>query len=787
MHALDIKLIRDIRRLWAQALAIALVMAAGVTTLLLGNGAVASLTGTRDAYYRDYRFADVFVSLTRAPEAVGAALAEIDGVLAVDTRITRIALIDMPGMSVPGAVALVSVPADDPAALNRLYLRAGRLPDEQSTTEAAVSEGFAKAHRLRPGASFAVLMNGHRRLVTVTGIAISPEFIYTLGPGDLMPDERRFGVVWMPKRALAAAYDLQGAFSNAVLKLVPGASPDRVIAAVDRLLERYGGNGATPRKDQISHAFLDAELRQLRGMSLILPPIFLLVAAFLVNMTLSRLILLEREQIGLLKALGYPSRAIMLHYVKFVLVIAAIGILIGFVAGTWLGAGMARNYARFFNFPYLVFLRNPAVYAAAALITVGAAVLGASGAVLSVARMPPAVAMAPPAPVLYRRRFAWLPGLAGVVRQSTVMVTRHLLRWPARTLAGILGVGFATAILVGSLWSFGSVEMMIDVTFFRSDRQDATISFTDPKPRSALYDVRNLPGVLAAEPFRSVAVRIANGTVSRKLALTGRPARGDLSRVLDRDLQPMTLPDAGLILSEPLAEILGVTRGDAVDITLLEGDRRRLTLPVSGISVGYLGLGAFAEIDALGRLLGEDGQISGVNILLDPSRLDAFYAAAKAAPGASFVTFLTLTLQKFRATLAENLTVFVSVYAGLAATIAVGVVYNFARISLSEQGRELASLRVLGFTRGEVSGILFVELAIVVLLAQPVGWLLGYGMALLMSLAFNSDLYRTPLVVGREVYAYATIIVSITAMACAAFLRGRINRLDMIEVLKTRE
>ncbi|MFN7223083.1 MAG: ABC transporter permease [Paracoccaceae bacterium] len=780
------KVLRDLRRLWAQVLAIALVLAAGVATLILGNGAYSSLHETRARYYDDYRFADVFADVTRAPRALLGDIREIDNVLAAEARIVKLALLDMPAMAEPGTMFLVSLPEDGDRGLNLLHLRQGRLPDPQSVREVVVSEGFAAAHRLRPGAPLTVLMNGQRRDLLVTGIALSPEFIYALGPGEMMPDPRRFGIAWLPRPALESAFDLEGAFSNVVLKLAPGASVDRTIEALDRLTAPYGGAGAVARKDQISHAFLDAELKQLSAMVKVLPPIFLLVAAMLVNITLSRLITLEREQIGLLKAIGYSSRAIAQHYVEFVLAIAALGVVIGAAAGVWLGAGLAQLYARFFSFPFLIFTRDPQIYGLAATVTVASAVAGALFAVRVAVALPPAAAMSPPAPADYRTRMGAFSQLFAL-RQTGVMVARHLFRWPLRTASGTLGVAMAVAILVASLWSFGSINQMIDVTFARAERHDALVAFGAPEPARALFAVRQMPGVLAAEPFRAVNARISHRALSRRLSITGKPETPVLSRVLAPDLRPMAMPDAGLIISEALAEALAVRPGDRVTIEFLEGARRTVTLPVSGLSLGYVGLGAAMEITALNRAMGEGALISGVALQIDETRLDAFYAAAKATPKTGFVAVTALTVARFKETLAENITVMITVYVGLAAIIAVGVVYNFSRIALSEQGRELASLRVLGFTRGEVSGILFGELATVVLLAQPCGWLFGYVIAFGMVQAFSSDLYRVPFVMGPEVYVTASVVVCVAALASSWAIRGRINRLDMVEVLKTRE
>ena len=650
-----------------------------------------------------------------------------------------------------------------------------------------MSQGFALAHGLAPGSRVRVLMNGQMRELTVTGTAISPEYVYALGPGDMMPDPRRFGIAWMPDESLAAAFDLAGAFDDVVVKLAPGASEAAVIERLDAILAPYGGADSIGRKDQLSYAFLDAELHQLRNMGRILPPIFLLVAAFLVNMTLSRLVALEREQIGLLKALGYGPWSIAGHYVGFVQAIAAVGIVLGWVAGAWLGAGMARMYARFYDFPFLIFSRSPDTYAIAALITAGAAVGGAVDAVRRVAWLPPAVAMSPPAPVRYRR--LWGGALESLLqaRQASVMVARHLLRWPLRTGAGVLGIAFAVAVLVASLWSFGAVSEMVDFTFERAEHHDAALVFGEPSPLAALHAVRQMPGVLRVEPQRIVAARMSHGHRDRRVSLAGEARDARLFTLLAPDETPMTPPDHGLILSEALADLLGVGRGDTVAVELLEGDRRRVEVPVSGISIGYVGLSAVMEIGALNRLVGEGAMISGVRIDLDPAGEDAFYAAVKATPRAGFVTIQSRTRQRFRATMAENMTVMLTTFTTLAAIIAFGVVYNFARISLSEQGRELASLRVLGFTRGEVARLLHSEIAAVILLAQPLGWLVGAGIVTLVARGLSSELYRIPLAFEPAVFAKASLIVLAASALSALFIRRRIDRLDLIEVLKTRE
>jgi putative ABC transport system permease protein len=404
-----------------------------------------------------------------------------------------------------------------------------------------------------------------------------------------------------------------------------------------------------------------------------------------------------------------------------------------------------------------------------------------------VVALPPAVAMSPPAPVIYRRLLPEALYAVLKIPQSLVMVARHLLRWPLRSVSSVLGIALAGSVLVGSLWVFGATEFMIDVTFHRADRQHATISFVRERPLSALFEVAALPGVMAVEPYRSVPVKIRHGHVERRIAITGKPPDTDLSRVLGPGFAQVRLPESGIALSDALAGILGAKVGDLVEIELLERNRRTVQLPVTGIIQGYLGLMAYMALPAVNRLMREGPLISGVHLLYDTDRKDDLFRRLKATPVANFIALQRISLQKFRETLAENLLFMVTIYVTLGVIIAFGVVYNFARISLSEQGRELASLRVLGFHKSEVSAILLSELAVLTLLAQPLGWAIGYGFAYAMVRGFESELYRVPLVVECSVYGWATVIVLAAALVSALIVRRRIDRLDLIEVLKTRE
>ena len=801
MSTLNKKLMRDMIRLWAQALAIALVMASGVTTLILAVGAYRSLEETRAAYYERYRFADVFATARRAPQFVERQILEISGVAAAETRISEFALLDIEGMEQPATGMALSLPDRKEARLNRIYLRKGRVPEIGRVDEVTINEAFAKAHNFNVGSQFHAILNGYKRPLTVVGIALSPEFIYALGPGDLIPDDRRFGVLWMSEKALAAIFDLDGAFNSVSLKLLRNTQEAEVIKQLDDILERYGGAGAHGRKDQQSHAFIDAELKQLKSMAQVIPPIFLLVSAFLINITLSRLIALEREQIGLLKALGYARISIAIHYIKLIICIALVGIAIGVIAGTWLGAGLTRLYADFFHFPFLIFQRGLDIYVIAAGISIATALGGGMRSIYTALTLPPAVAMSPPLPTHYAHLgFEKFP-LIRHLSQLTIMAIRHIVRWPVRSGLTVLGIAMSGSLLITALFSIDSIELMIDTIYFQADRQDASINFTEVRPEKVLQEVNHLPGVLAVEPYRSVAVRLRNGHYHRKLAITGKPPHADLSRVLDRDNRPVELPRSGLLLSERVAKLLHVKRGDMIDIEILDDSRGQGSLDatsigtrrstrrelVAGIIQSYLGLAVYMDLRALNEMLDEAPVVSGVHMAIDQAKTGELFKAIKGLPAVSAITLQGESLKKFRETLATNIYIMTFVYVVLSVIIAFGVVYNSARIQLSERAREFASLRVLGFTKGEVSHVLLLELAMLVIAAIPLAWVIGYGFAWATVKGFESDLYSMPFIIKTNTYAISALVILAAATVTALIVRRRIDRLDMIKALKTRE
>jgi putative ABC transport system permease protein len=709
MTALDRKLLRDLRLMWSQVLTIALVVASGLGGFITSLSAVDSLALSRDRFYASGHFADVFASVKRAPNALATSL------------------LATPGVADPVLGQLIGVDPRLLARMNQVTLREGRGLEQRTEgvngTEsirlseqaipALVSAAFADARGLRPGARMSALINGKRRTLQVTGIALSPEFIFAGSQG--VPDLRGFGVFWVPRSALAAAYDMEGAFNRVAVKLAPGASEAAVLDALSAQLTRYGGREAHGRKNQASHAILDSEIKEQRVLGTLLPSIFLGVAAFLLNVVVSRLVATQREQIAALKALGYPNLRIGVHYLKLVLVIVALGLMLGVVLGDVLGRQFLHLYAQSFQFPSFDYRIAPWLLVVSFGITVITAVLGTLNAILATVRLAPAEAMRPQAPGHYRRTLAERLGLTRI-SPALRMILRNMERRPLRTALSTGGVAASVAIVVMGNFFSDAINYIVDAQFNVALRSDVVLWMPEAADDSARHELARLPGVTMVESGRDVAVRFINGHLSQRGAIQGLAQQAQLRRIVDIDKRVANQLDAeGLVMTDRLADKLGLHVGQTVRVEVLEGRQRT-------------------------------EEVSARNIRI-------------------MSTVLTL----------------------FATVIAVGVVYNNARIALAERTWELASLRVLGFTRAEVSGLLLGEMAIGIGVILPLGMWMGYGVVQLVSRLVASDQFLFPVVIEPSTYAWSAMVVLVAAAASALVVRRRIDKLDMVAALKTRE
>ena len=786
VSALDRKLLRDLWRMRGQVVAVAMVALCGVATFVTMRGSYEALLGAQQAYYERYRFADVFATVRRAPLAVLTQVRAISGVNAATGRVVFDASLDVPGLDEPASGRLVSLAPPGEDGLNRVFLRSGRMPGLLERNAVLASVAFSDANHLRPGDTLGAVINGRMERLRIVGIAMSPEYVNEI-KGDSFPDNRRFGVLWMDRDALAGALAMRDGINDITVTLAPHASEKQVILQLDRLLAPYGAVGAYGRDEQLSHNFLQNELAQSRVSATVLPAIFLAVAAFLVHNVLLRLTALQRPQIGLLKSLGYGRLAVSMHYLKFALGTVMAGAVGGIALGAWLGSGLAQLYGRFYHFPRLAYSLSGFTVGSALVIAALAAIAGALAATRRVVTLSPAESMRPEAPAHFRPGPLERLGLQRWMPLPVRMVLRNLERKPVKSLLSVLGLAAALALVITGQYTFDALNEIIRIQFRVAQRDDVALAFNEPRDWAVAYDLAALPGVLRVEPFRMMAATMRYRHHSKKTAIVALAPRAELRRVLDETERALVLPPQGIVLTRALASTLGIHAGALLEVAFMEGERHTALVPVVQVVDEPIGLFSYMDARALAALAGEPVQASGAYLTVDPARQAALYRMLKSVPAVRSVSLREATLQSFLSTVAQNMRMNTVVLVSFACIIALGVVYNAVRIALSEQAIELASLRILGFTNGEVAAMLLGQQAALTLAALPLGCLMGYGLAALLSMLLSQDLFRIPLIVSGRTYLLSITIVLVSAAAAGCLVWRKLRRMDLIEVLKTRE
>ena len=788
IRSLDRKLLRDLVHLKGQVVTVALVVACGIAGYVAFQSTWRSLEYSKRAYYEQYRFAEAFVRLKRAPESEARRLEDIPGVARVYTRIVHVIHLPMSGPIQPPIGQIVSLPDAGQPPINRLVLEAGRLPEPGARSEAVLLTAFARRFKLAPGDSLPAVINGTLRWVRIVGLASSPEYVYPMpAGGGLQSEDDRFAVLWMERAVVAPDFQMEGAFNDAVFSLQPGTSQAAVLHEIDRILEPYGGFPAVGRDRQESNYIVAEEMEQLRTWATVVPLIFLSVSAFLVNVVLSRLVSLQRPEIATLKAIGYSDWDIGRHFLKLVSIVVLIGAFLGLALGAVLGRGLTGLYTTVFHFPLFSYRISFDVVVIGAAVSLVAAAVGAATAVHQVVALTPAEAMRPAAPAIYRPLLTERIGLGGLVSQAGRMVLRELERQPLRTLLSSVGIAAAIAILVVGRISHDAFEQIIDVQFQRAWREDLSVSFQDPLPERAVREVSHLAGVRRAEGIRTLGAEAQAGSLSRDVALLGYDADAELRRVVDRSGGVIPLPLEGGLVSAQLARILGVRPGGTIRLKVLEGERKTYPLRVAGLVEDLAGLQVYLDRGALARMLGEEPAVNTIAMTVAPISRTSVERRLNEMPKVTMISSRPSIIQNFREQSGKSMFIISAVLTAFAATIAVGVVYNNARVALSLRSRDLASLRVLGFSRREISGILLSELSLQVLVALPLGVLLSRWFTAWVVSISHPERFRLPDDVSAQRLAFAVLVAVLAALISGLLVRRKLDHLDLVAVLKTRE
>jgi len=790
MRVLNRKLVRDIYRARGQAAAVTAVILVGIASYITMASAYRNLLLTRDAYYEEQRLADFFISLERAPVTDIYRLQQIPGVRDVRGRIVEDVDVDVPGNGVPKTGRIISMPDRRQPVLNDIVLLSGRYFDIGTANDVILSDGFAKANRLEPGDTIYANINNRRQPLRVVGTALSPEYVYLIrNPAELVPSPERFGILWLPQSFAELAFDMQGACNDIVGTVDDLSRVEPILDQAETMLDRYGVFLTISREDQISNRFLSDEIAGLAVSARIMPAIFLGVAAVVLLVLLNRMVRQERTQIGLLKAYGYGDWAVSGHYLRFALVLGVAGCILGFIVGQLLAGLMVRMYIEFFNFPILRSRVYPDVIVQSMGLSVFFAALGAFTAVRHAVRIRPAEAMRPEAPKTAHHTM--LERISSIWRRlpfTGKMIARNVGRYKWRAALTILGVAIAAAMLFIGWFFMDSMDFMMDFEFNRVRRDDVRIALQREMGKNAWHEFSRMPHVRRAEPLLQYPFKVLNGWRSRDVGITGLLPEGRLLALEDTAGQPIQIPDHGVILGDHLADQLHVRAGDSITLRPLLGRiMRERVVPVAQVVREYFGVGAYMHLNTLSRLLDEPFAMNAVLLKTDPGASRRVNEVLRELAVVAGVEVKEDAYENIRRTLATSMRISNIMTVLFAGIIAFAIIYNSTMVSLAERQRELASMRVLGFSAAEVGRILYVENLMLSAVGLVLGIPLGIGGSRAIITAYETDLYRLPFEIGPRTYVYTVLFTVLFVVMANLTARRKVIRLNMVEVLKERE
>lgn len=792
MSVLHRKVWRDLRGSLGVLLTVVAIIAVGAGSLVGLRGAQRVLIDSQHTYYRDYRFADFWIDVKKAPLPAVERIAALPGVGRVEARVVFDVILDLPGVSQPLSGRLLSVPADNlREALNGICLVRGSWFSEDRPEEIIISDPFAKAHDLQPGDRVSLILNRKKESFIIAGTAISPEYVYMVrGAGDIMPDPEHFGVLYVKERYARDVLDFQDACNQVTGKYARGFEGDRAVLLdkMERMLDPYGVLASTPRDRQASHRFLSDEINGLGVTAAILPVIFLLVAALVLNILMNRLAERQRSVIGTLKALGYSDGQVLRHFLSFGLVVGLAGGIASAGLGTLMAMGMIEIYRDFYQFPQFVHRSYPDLLALAMAISVVFSVTGTAKGVWGVLKLHPAEAMRSRPPerggAIFLERF---PALWKRLGFRTHMALRSMMRHPARTLTGIFATSVSAAIVFMTLIMYDSTHFLLEFQFEHISHSDADIGMRDEQSVAALYEARDLPGVWKAEPVLGVMCRLRNGWRSRRVMVTGLCEKHELTTPRQRDLTPIDIPSEGLAIARKLAEILGVGTGDRIELTPVRGRRQTVTVRVASIVEGYFGLDCYASQEYLSRLVGEAAAVNGVQLAVVASQTEDLYRAVKDLPNAQGLTVKSDARRSIEATLTESMAASLGVTVLFAGVIAFGSMLNASMVEIGDRVREISTLRVLGYDSAQVAGIFIRQNLVVFVLGVALAVPMGYGLTLAAVSGYDTELFRMPVVFRPVMILMTGAVTLLFVLAAQWFVYRAVCKLDWLEGTKVRE
>ena len=792
MKLLDRKLLRELYQAKGLLLAITSIIAVGVMCYVSMQSAYHNLSRAKFDYYRQCRMADFWVDAKKIPLPELDAVAAIPGVSEIESRIRFFATVDLENVVAPLNGLVLSMPEVRKPTINDVVLRRGGYFTDRRANEVIVNDAFAREHRLGPGQSIHLLLNNRRQELFIVGTAIGSEFTYLLGPGSLVPDPEHFGVFYVKRGFAEEVFDFEGAANQVVGRLAPDVRdrPDDVLRRIETVLDPYGVASTTPLRLQASNQFLSGEIDGLGAFATVVPTIFLVVAALVLNVLINRLARQQRVVVGTLKAVGYSDGHVFRHFLKFGLSVGVLGGLVGSGLGYLAAWGMTVAYRSFFEFPDLSSRFHWYTHGVGISVSLLCAICGTIYGARQMLRLHPAESMRPEPPRVGRR--VWLERVSFVwtrLNSAWRLAFRDMARHRVRTGVGIFAAAMGAGLLTSGFLMVEATYFLLDFQFQRISRSDVDLQFADERGRDALEEVARLPGVDLAEPLLAVGCTFVHGPYRRKGGVTGVLPYARLTVPTDASGRKVQIPDSGVLVTRELASILHVRRGQRITMVPVRGERRPVELMVADVVDSYMGLVVYADIDYLSGLIGEEFAVTGAQLKLDGNaeHLTRLYRELKRLPGIQAVASQTDMVETLTKTVVDQQMIFIGVLVGFSGIIFFGSVVNASMVSLAERQREVATFLALGYDHWRLGAMFLRESMTTTLVGALVGLPLGYFLMVLTANSYENEMIRLPIVTAPWVWATTMILAVFFAAAAHAVVQWRIFKMNFTEALKVKE
>ncbi|MDQ2086240.1 FtsX-like permease family protein [Herbivorax sp. ANBcel31] len=782
------KMLRDLLKNKVAYLACSVIIAIGLMIFVSMENTYINLNKSMNYFYNEYNFADAFATVESMPLNHLRGITDIPGIEQVSGKLVKDVRVLFSDREDNVYLRLVSVDLEENERLNDIWLMEGT-ELEKSKRNIWTGIKFYDANELNYGDDIEVIINGKVTELNVIGKAQSPEHVYVMKDiTDFYPSDKEFGVAYIPYDVMETLFDFNGTINEISFKVDSSHSFEDIKSQLESRLKKYNVSNIVERKDQLSNFMLAEEMKQIEKMSSSIPILFLIVAAIILWIMLKRMVEHQRMQIGTLKASGYSSFQILMHYVSYSVVIGIIGGIVGGVFGFIISDVMIMMYQDIYSLPNLESEISVVYFLMGIIISVIfssiAGVLGARG----VLKLEPAESMCPPAPVSGKKIL--LENVNIFWEALTVqgkMAVRNIFRSKGRSLFTCMGIAFAFS-LMAALFSFVNMfDVIIMDTFEYVQKYDMKVTFYPLQNVTPIIrELEAISDVDLAEPMWEVPVTLTNEHRKNDTIILGLKSNSELYHVVDEKKHRVTILEGGIMLAEPLAKKLDAKIGDILDVETPFTQKENLQIGVANIVPQYIGTNGFMILEDLNALLGHRDAGNSVLLRLPQESTGEIKNRLNESKIVTSIEEIDQTREKY-AELMEQAFIMLYVMALMAILTGFAIIYNSGLISFSERERELASLRVMGMSNGEVMEVLSFEQIFLGIVGIVVGIPLTYFYNYLLVESFETDFYNFPMVVKPEVFLYALLGTVLATFFAYLSIRKRVKNLSMVEVLKERE